>query len=277
MEEEKKETVEETDERTSIYADFETEQSKETGILAPEKKAEEAKEEPKSETEPAPVKKAEQTEVKPETGEEKEEKQEKYVPLEALHEEREKRKQEKIAREVAEEKIRFLESQLSAPKEEEFLDETETLKRRVAMLEERDNQRKQLEELNRVKDQQQSLKDIVKTVDKELTDEGYPGFEYCTSKVTEELQRMVEEDENNAAFLNPTGWKNVFKEKIFPNLRDSIAKTIKNTDVADKIKLKEGAGLASHGSPPKPKGEEKIKTPDELSEDYMEMRKKRNF
>lgn len=277
MAEEVKETVEETDERQSIYADFEVEQSQESGISAPEKKVEEAKEESKPETETVPEKETEQVEAKPETGEEKKEKQEKYVPLEALHEEREKRKQEKLAREAAEEKLRHLESQLSAPKEEEFLDETEVLKRRVAMLEERDNQRKQLEELNQVKAQQQSLKDIVKTVDKELADEGYPGFEYCTSRVTEELQRMVEEDETNAAFLNPTGWKRVFKEKIFPNLRDSIAKTIKNTEVVDKIKLKEGANLAGHGSPPKPKGEEKVKTPEELADEYMEMRRKRNF
>lgn len=276
MEEEVKET--ET-ERESIYVDFETEQSQEAGILAPEKKAEVAKEEPKSETETVTEKETEEkAEVKPETGGEKKEKQEKFVPLEALHEEREKRKQEKLAREALEEKLRLLESKLSAPKEEEeFLDETEVLKRRVAMLEEQDKQRKQLEELNQVKAQQQSLKNIVKTVDKELADEGYPGFEYCTSRVTEELQRMVEEDENNTAFLNPTGWKHVFKEKIFPNLRDSIAKTIKNTEMTDKIELKKGAGLASHGSPAKPKGEEKVKTPEELADEYMEMRRKRNF
>ncbi len=267
----------EVEERSSIYSEFAEQNAQETGLPVPVEKTGDSKEEPKP-TETAPEDAGK--EVPPETDEDKgetpkQEKQEKFVPLEALHSEREKRKAEKALRESLEIRLRDLESQLSTQKSEDegYVDETEILKKRVAILEEQNAHRRQLDELNTAKEARQRLTTQLRTTNDDLLKEGYPGFEVSTGAIKQELQKMVEEDESNIAFDNPTGWKKIYKEKIFPALRDSIINATKETEKANKIELKTGAGLAtSPGSPVKPKDEGKVKTPDELAEDYMAMR-----
>lgn len=276
----------EVEERSSIYSEFAEQNAQETGLPVPVEKTGDSKEEGKpaeTATEDAGGKKAES---KPETDEDKgealkQEKQEKFVPLEALHSEREKRKAEKNLRESLEIRLRDLESQLSTQKEPEadvFVDETEALKKRVAMLEEQNAHRRQLDELNTAKEVKQRLVAQLKATNDDLSKEGYPGFEFSTGAITQELQKMVEENESNIAFDNPTGWKKIYKEKIFPALRDSIINATKETEKANKIGLKTGAGLAtSPGSPVKPKDEDRVKTHEELAEEYMAMRSKRTL
>ena len=77
--------------------------------------------------------------------------------------------------------------------------------------------------------------DSVFQTDKELEEEGFPGFLESTDAVGVEIKRLVRDDPLNKDLYGPAGWKKVFKETVFPQLSAKFDKLYK-ADLFDKKK-----------------------------------------
>jgi small-conductance mechanosensitive channel len=225
----------------------------------------EDKEEPKKE------------EVKPEK------KEEKYVPYDALHAERIKRKAEAEARKAAEARAADLEARIKQyqaqdPQEAitDYDKELMELKRRQKAIEDMEADRIEREKHENAEKLTQDIKNKLIQTNEDLEKEGYPGFQFMKSSVAEELQRLVDEDELNSSLDNPSGWKKIYKERIFPTVASKFESAIKSKTLEDKIALKEKAGLVTSTgkAEPKPKDPDS-KTEDELRREYVAMRRSR--
>ena len=175
-------------------------------------------------------------EAKPAKEEEKPLSEKKMVPYDALHEERERRKA--LQMEVEELKYRFNQ----APKQEKvevatmegFDSEGNVTDYEVAMkaiLKENMNIKRELDTVkskstvfesnyqNTVKlDAEAKLAKRVETTTKELSEEGFPGFSEFVPLMSAELNKLIAEDRDNVKFDNEAGWKQIYKEKIFPKI-----------------------------------------------------------
>lgn len=196
--------------------------------------------------------------TKPETVEK--EKEVKTVPYDALHEEREKRKFTQKKLRDAEDRLsqvinenRLLNERLTVkpdnPKEVvegNYLDdpliknlqsEIETLKR---MEYDRSERVKNTERQN----SSQQLFQRIKDVDAELEKEGFPAFGLMLNSVTGELQALVAEDPENGYLDTPDGWKKIYKEKVFPQIKNKFIAETNKESILSKEKLKREAQLA---------------------------------
>lgn len=216
------------------------------------------------------------------------EKEEKFVPYDALHEEREKRKSaQKRAREL-EDKVNYLLREIEAQKqaakpiqktEEEqsvFHDDPliKSLKEELAYLKNQLFIREQQEKEAYVKSSMNNLQNDIRNVDESLEKEGYPAFGIMVNRVTDELKRLVEEDPDNQYLDNPNGWKKIYKEIVFPQIKNKFVPISQKQNQASKEALKSAAQLAGSGGRVETQEE---KSDDWTYEDYSAERKKKQL
>lgn len=271
-------------ERERLYAEYEK------TVAAPEESAKE----PEVKTEAAPVEaeKPKEPEKTEPTAEKQEAKKEKFVPYDALHAERIKRKAEAEARKAAEERAKQLEDQIkrfSEPKNDEPITdydaeiinikrELPSLKAELQAFKEIEKQRQEREKNEAHEREYRKLQDNIGKTNKELQEAGYPGFSFALGRVTEILQSMKEAGREEEAFDldNPEGWKKIYKESIFPDLRKEFEAGLRVAKDEEKKSLKSQAGLATvpGRSEPKPKSENE-KTEAERNAEYIAERRAR--
>ena len=220
----------------------------------------------------------------------------KYVPLPALQEERERRKE--LAAEMRElkrqqdlllEDNRKLMEVLSAGSKREetpdYSDPDDIVKEVISLRKKVEDQAKTINEFKGSYDAgeqkrvAESYETLAKKAADELSAEGYPGFLDITEAVAKDLKAEFDETEDKTVFT-PDGWKRVYKEKTYPRIFGKVVQTAVEKAKADKIKekeeLKEKAKL--HGSPGTPSETEKSQddaplTQEERYKQYMAMRK----
>lgn len=219
--------------------------------------------------------------------------EEKKVPLQALHEEREKRK---IARqELTEVKKTLAEQQelnrqmlqdikklMAQPTEDDGSDSDLITRREMnAALEENKGLKRRLDQLEgrtaqemTKRSQEQLTKQVSKAAQKAET-EGCPGLDRCIPQITEELARMVQEDRDNVIYDNPDGWIKIYKERVFPGLKELFVKKDKETVMKSKEELKKTAGLT--GSPGSAGTPEKADESEWTVNDYLKMRREKRL
>lgn len=215
----------------------------------------------------------------------------KMVPYDALHEERERRKA--LQMEVEELKYRF--NQI--PKQEKvevatlegFDNEGNVTDYEVAMkaiLKENLKIKRELDTVkskstvfesnyqNTVKQEAEAkLAKRVENTTKELAEEGFPGFSEFIPLMSAELNKLITEDRDNVRFDNEAGWKQIYKERIFPKLATSIGEHIKKDSFELKKTLKEKANLATK---PGAQPSKQVKEEEWTKGDYMKMRQRYN-
>lgn len=186
----------------------------------------------------------------------------KTVRLEALHEEREKRKGLSVEKKKLEERVKELENQIaqatqkpsndSPTADDEFLTTEEI---RIAALERKINTMEAKEAELKSRTEKEIFHKTLSEVDKALFDEGFPGFTFLSGRVSDELTKLVNEDSDNAYLNNPDGWKKIYKERVFPAVKGLFSDMSKKTVMDGKVAAKTGVALAgSHGqAPPAPK------------------------
>lgn len=221
-------------------------------------------------------------------GEEKKKDEHKTVPLDALHEEREKRKSaQSRAKELEAEKER-LSSQLrevletnrtltQKPADDNAYQTDEAkeiaiLKSQIAALTQDSQQRNVQAQNSEAMTRQHKVNEMVTKTSLELDAEGFPGLDFMLPKVTEELSRMVREDPDNIIYDNPDGWKKIYKETVFPKLRGMVAGKNKEDAFAAKNDAKAKANLAGSSGKVVPSAE--VKEDTWTYDDYIAHRKK---
>lgn len=194
-----------------------------------------------------------------------------YVPHQAFHQEREKRKA--LQAELDNFKKKFEDSQKQEP--ESDLDAEEQEKdRKITAIEEKQERFEQWQaeqDEKSVNSKRQEFERLIdndiSTVDKALKEEGYPGFETFSTKVSTRILELGNNDPEILAKLqNPEGWKYVYKKHIFPELKGIFLRQDKEEMVSDKKVLKQQANLI--GSPGK--GQKEVKEEDSWSLDDYE-------
>jgi len=249
----------------------------------------EVNEEKKEEVAESPAEKEEASEVKPETdvsekpeGEVKEEVSEeeqlkgKGDLKSALKEERIKRRQLKSEYEA---KLLQKESQLNevlqsfrqAQEEPQTIDDYEKEIRNLQKkINEIDTWRQSASTKIQEDERQKTYKDLMLRIDStdiSLKDEGYPGFAKFKSLVSEELNKLPEEE--RAEMDNEQGWREIYKETVFPSIKNTFASVSKEEKLAKKIQDKQNAGMLGES-----KGEPQIKKDESWSyDDYLTWRK----
>jgi len=204
----------------------------------------------------------------------------KTVPIDALHEEREKRKDLQRAldntnRQLLEvqQSIKQAQSEKEAgiPPEDEYERkewerdrEISALKKRVATNEQANQQRTQDQE-------RKNLIDRIDLVDKELGEEGYSGFKNFTPLITQELNTLIADDPANRSLDSQEGWKKIYKEIVFPRAKKMFLKQDKNRIFAEKTRLKEKANLSA--SPGKSAKQKEKKKEEDNFDNYQKERK----
>lgn len=202
------------------------------------------------------------------------------VRKEALDEERSRRKRqsqkikelEKMVEELKANKTTSTDSETTEqgidPKYEALRRENEALRSKRTTEDVAEKQQKQLEELEG---------NITKT-DKELEDEGYPGFELSRLKVDKVLRQLLADEEiDEVDYLSPEKWKEVYIGKVFDSVANKFGYTKKVEILAEKLKNKEQAAksVSNPGSKPASpkKEEEEESTPEKEQADYLAWRK----
>lgn len=262
-------------ERDAIYKKYEDGYNAElTESPAGEGEAEEKTDKTLSEEEKiAGASPEEEEAVKEDT--ETEGKEEKTVPLSALHEEREKRKSlslkvselENQLRDVLQDyKARF---EVDQKETEEELDDVGQLRKELEDMKKWRKDREVQSLQQQIEGKRQNLNKQIGDTNEALEKEGYPGFDIAISAVTRELQRLVTEDPENAYLDKPEGWKKIYREKVFPKLRASFIKEHKEKIMDEKKELKKDAGLIGE----KTKFDTGVKKEEEWTyNDYLQMR-----
>lgn len=172
----------------------------------------------------------------------------------ALDEERGKRKRLREEKEELEAKIRDYEAKQTHAQplqDDAILDyeaELKTLKANQKSMELREAQREAFSRQEAVRRESDRLYKMVKDVNKELADEGFPGFEYMAGTITTELLNMNSVDPEEAKALdNPAGWKKIFKENIYPRFKKEFEESTRKSTLDKKVALKEQANLSGPG------------------------------
>ena len=202
--------------------------------------------------------KAETPATKPETVEK--EKEVKTVPYDALHEEREKRKfTQKKLRDVEERlnqvinENRLLNESLIAkpdnPKEVvegNYFDDPliKNLQSEIKILKQQEANRGEKVRQQEQQNSSQRLFQKIRDIDAELEKEGYPVFGLMLNSVKSELQALIKEDPENDYLDTPDGWKKVYKEKVFPQIKNKFITETNKESILSKEKLKREAQLA---------------------------------
>lgn len=175
----------------------------------------------------------------------------KTVPYDALHEERERRKAAQAKARELEERLKTLEAQLTAkPQEKEdetYLSDEEkrvrSLEKEIAEIKARDRMREEATKQSAMEMARKELDKQVAETDAALAKEGYPGFQFLSNRVGDELRRLVQEDPDNVYLDTPQGWAKIYKEKVYPSIKGVFVHVEKEKLMADKKAAKADAAL----------------------------------
>lgn len=208
--------------------------------------------------------------------------EDKYVPKQALDEERAKRKRLREEKEALENRLKAYEEKLSPQAEPEIIidydAEINTLKNRVNNFEKLEAQRQEQAREAAAIEQRKKTDDMIREAGIDLAKEGYPGFSKMTGAVIDELQKIMADDPDAAVALdNPDGWKKIYKEIVYPDFKREFTETSKQISLEQKTALKKDANLAtSSGKAPSKKEDDDPDTWDEKRRmtEYLKMRNK---
>lgn len=204
----------------------------------------------------------------------------KMVPLQALHESRERFKklnleyrEFKTSKETQDKEIQELKDQLaklqtklnqSAAMEESNLsegtdNEKDALRREIADLKRKYDVDQSEKAKQAAQQAQQELLGKIQKVSDELATEGFKGF-YSTIYTTEAKLRelAMSGDLTEQEIQDPTVWKKVYKEYVYPDLKSSFLEERKEEILESKKEAKKKASLVSNPgkAPEKPEEEE---------------------
>jgi hypothetical protein len=241
------------------------------------------KEEPK-EPEPQKVEAEPKKETEPEKAEfvpDKPKDEEKTVPYGALKEEREKRKElarkikelEDSFKQAAEDNKKLVELMSSKSDDEPITDyekEMLNLRKQIKL------QQAELENLKRGQEQrskvteEQRITELVKSTDAELAKDGFEGFDDFVPQVI----KAMNDEEIPMEERDPSTWKRVYKEIVFPKYVGKYKVIQKEDKKAEKeANKKEAALVKSPGKAVEPKKEDD----DDSPESYTKWRQKQSF
>lgn len=240
--------------------------------------------------EPLPEKKEEAVQPEPKKDDGTKPESKTVVPHEALHAERERRKAEQQkARELEEalkaEKARNealmedMRTFLSKPAEEEPADleqivrslkeRTEAQEKEIKALKSATEKWETFEKVERERSAKNELERNLDETDKRLEKAGYPGFRRFVPIVAQQLKSLVAEDPDTAPPDTPEGWERVYREKVFPSIREMFDKKASEKEAAKKEADIPTGSASGPGKPPPVKGE---LTPEEQRREYIKMR-----
>lgn len=256
----------------------------ETEVKDEEEKKEEEKPDTSAEKEETSEVKEEDKTSEETTDETKEEVIDETKPKEkgdlklALKEEREKRRtiKRELEAKIAEQERQFnelIQSVKGKPEsQEEQIGDYETeLKNLRQKVTEFDKWRETVSVKSEEEIRQKSYKELmlrIEGTDKELEKDGYPGFTKFKSLISEELNKLTEDERSEMD--NEEGWKELYKETVFPSIKPLFQSITKAEKDAEKIADKKKLGMLGES-----KGEQKIAKEDTWSmEDYVAMRRK---
>jgi hypothetical protein len=192
----------------------------------------------------------------------------KTVPLQALHEARDRFKRLNLEyrdyKTKEDTRMKELEAQVaqlttklnakpSTPTEDDFAEEDAEkveLKRQIAQLQKKDAgdiQKQQQEAAAKVQQDQQKK---IKKVSEELAQEGYPGFDIALLKVGSRLQELINDGEiTDTESADPSMWKKIYKDDVYNDVQSIFTKREKEEVMKTKTERKKKADLV--GSPGK--------------------------
>jgi len=216
--------------------------------------------------------------------------EQKTVPLQALHESRERFKTLNLAsreyKSQTDDKIKALELQLqnlttklteSRTEKDSLGDidvsdvdpEKAALKKRLAELEGKFKSTDQEKAIQAQLEAQKVQQQKIQTVSKELTEEGYPGFDVALLKTGTKLQELVKSGEiTESESADAEMWKKIYKEQIYSEVRTIFNEQAKEDTMEKKRQAKKKANLIS--SPGKaPEKQEETPTEDLSYSDFV--------
>ena len=212
-----------------------------------------------------------------------------YVRKEALDEERSRRK--RLSQKIKElektydDKFRELSAKVTQVPGDgveksgdvEDLKVTE-LQNKLRELESRLGETDEQKQRKAVEAQQAELNERIKKTDDVLRKEGFPGFKLAVREVDEYLRKLlVEEEIDDVDYLNPEKWMEVYREHIFPTVRQEFGLVEKNHIMNEKNKAKEAAARVTSATGIKQEDAKKVEedneaTPDEERAEYLRFR-----
>jgi hypothetical protein len=209
----------------------------------------------------------------------------KTVPLQALHEARDRFKKLNLeyreyknsqAKEIDELKVQLsqLQSKLSEPSttatESDLSDDHEVIKRLQREITELKTVSKQTVS-NQAKESaqqaQQEQQKKITSVTKELTKEGYPGFDKAILQTGTILNELVTSGEiTESESFEPSMWKQVYKDRVYNDFKAVFVEKAKDEVMESKVAKKKKAALVSDPGKAPEKPEEEDKKPMTLDE-----------
>ncbi len=191
----------------------------------------------------------------------------KTVPLQALHESRDRFKKLNLeyreyrdsqAKEIKDLKVQLqqLQNKLSTPTKQEDLTgvedlsnvdhEKEDLKQRLLAMEQLLKQGDQKKAQETALEAQRKQQEKIQQVSEELAEEGYRGFDIALLKTGAKLQELVQSGElSESESTDPEMWKKVYKEHIFDEVKQVFNEQVREEIMESKKKAKKSAQLIS--------------------------------
>ncbi len=176
-----------------------------------------------------------------------------YVRKEALDEERSRRKRLSQKLKDVETRLQQLESGSVTPPTTQSEDTVEELTERERALAE-ENRRLKAEQIERAKakeqetvsDKQSNLEKQIAQVDKELRDDGFPGFKLGVHLVDRKMREMLQSEEiDDVDYLDPKMWKRVYVEAVHAEVAKEFGFATKQAIADRKNSAKQDAAKVS--------------------------------
>jgi len=211
------------------------------------------------------------------------------VPHAALHEERIKRQEAEKREKESAARIKILEEQqavllndlkksMERPSDDpgetdldkvirQQSEEIKTLKASIEALKTGDSKRADWERQERERKEAEGREATLGQIDTDLAKAGFPGFNRFRPLVAAELDKLIQKDEANKHLNTPEGLKKIYRESVFPSVRELF---IKQKMEEKKDAKKDVALIGSPGSAPA-----KEDSPDKpwTMDDYLKMRR----
>lgn len=195
-----------------------------------------------------------------------------YVRKEALDEERSRRK--RLSQKLKDYETRLLElesksGQSSATQSEDTAEEDMSDKERALIEENRMLKAAQLErekakEQETVQEKQARINKQVSEVDKELREQGYPGFRLGAQLVDQKLRALLQDEEIDFVdYQDPKMWKRVYLESIYADVAKEFGFATKQAITEKKNGAKELAAKAASIAGSKNEAKKKVDDEDE--------------
>lgn len=213
-----------------------------------------------------------------------------YVRKEALDEERSRRKRlsQKIKEleQTYESKFKDLETRMTSSKADSVEKsnasenaEVLSLQNKLRDLESRLGETEDQKQRKAVEAQQAELNDRIKKTDEALRKQGYPGFKLAVREVDEHLRELLANDEiDDVDYLNPDKWMEIYKDKVYPTVKQEFGLVDKRQIMEDKTKAKEAAARVTSATgirqeTSKKSEDESDLTPDQEREEYLRFKR----